>query len=233
MYFFTLKNPLLNTRGKCSFERLTRLVFIKTNHLRQLRAPHRARLGMLISDTRLLVVAITRRRIFVGLLKEFDKVRRIGKSALQTDLRDRFIRRDEQQSRMHQSLLDKPTVWRLEEVSFELLFERGERTVAQSRQLLDRNIFKDVRVDNLLEALFARIGILHHLALDAAVLLRNNQIDQLGHFQILGRLVVVEQLVFDILVVRKKLRTLLVVVSTTNECSRQRSHEWLFEIFMW
>ena len=84
----------------------------------------------------------------------------------------------------------------------ELLFERGERAVAHSRQLFDGDVLENVRIDDLLEALFAGVGVIHHLALDAAIVLRNNQIDQFGHFQIFGCLVVVEEFVFDVLVGR-------------------------------
>ena len=145
-------------------------------------------------------VTIADGRMSVGLFEEFDEVRGVGETALQAHLRDRFVGRDEQQSRVHQSLLDEPAVGRLDEMFLELLFERGERAVAHSRQLLDRNVLEDVCIDDLLEALLARVGVVHHLALDAVILLRHNQIDQLGHFQILGRFVVVEQLVFDVVI---------------------------------
>ena len=57
-----------------------------------------------------------------------------------------------------------------------------------------------MRIDDLFEALLASVGVVHHLALDAIILLRHNQIDQLGHFEVFGRFVVVEELVFDLLV---------------------------------
>jgi hypothetical protein len=91
---------------------------------------------------------------------------------------------------LHQSLVDEPPVGRSHKVALELLLERCERTVALRGEHLDGDIAEDVGIDYLLEIIVRRIDITQHLALKAAVLLRDNEIDQLGHLDILGCLVV-------------------------------------------
>ena len=72
------------------------------------------------------------------------------------------------------------------EVAPELLLERGERAVCQPGQLLDRDVLEDVVVDDLLEVLLGGIDVAQQLALDAAVLVRGDQVDQFGHLDVLG-----------------------------------------------
>ena len=47
-----------------------------------------------------------------------------------------------------------------------------------------------MRIDNLLEIIARRIDIIQNLTLQATIRLRNNKIDQLGHLDILGCLIV-------------------------------------------
>ena len=108
--------------------------------------------------------AIGRRGIVELFLEEFDKMRRIGEGALYANLRDRFLRRDQQHSRLHQPLANKPTMWRQIEVSFELLFERGERAIGLRSKPLDRDIAKDIAINHLLKIAIGRVGVAQHLA---------------------------------------------------------------------
>ena len=75
-------------------------------------------------------------------------------------------------------------------MAFELLLERRERAIACRGQLLDRYIGEDMRVDYLLEIIPLPIHITQHLALEATVGLRDYEVNQLGHVDIFGRLVV-------------------------------------------
>ena len=101
---------------------------------------------------------------------------------------------------MHQPLADIPLVRRHFEMAPELLLERGERTIGEFGQLLDRDILEDVVVDDLFEILPGRIDVVEQFALQAAVFVGGDQIDQFGHFDILGRFVVAELLVAQIVV---------------------------------
>ena len=83
-------------------------------------------------------------------------------------------------------------------MAFELLLERGQRTVAHRRQILDRDVVEDVRVDDLLEVVVRRVDVAQNLALQAVVLVRDDQIDQLRHLDALGSLVVHEVVVLKI-----------------------------------
>ena len=105
----------------------------------------------------------------VLLLEEFDEVRRVGKGAFITDFGDGFRRRNEQQARMHQPLPDVPLVWRHLEMAAELFLERGQRTVGEFGELLDRNVLEDMVVDGLFEILPGAVDIAQQLAFDAAV----------------------------------------------------------------
>ena len=62
--------------------------------------------------------AIDGRRNLKLLLEEFDKMRSIRESTLHAYLRYGFKRRDQQQARLHESLMDKPTMWWYIEVAF-------------------------------------------------------------------------------------------------------------------
>lgn len=147
-----------------------------------------------------MAVAIGGRSHLVFLLEEFDEVRGVGEGAFVADLGDRLRRRDQQQTRVHEPLADEPFVGRHLEVAPELLLERGERTVRQPGQFLDRDVLEDVVVDDLFEVLLGGIDVAQQLALDAAVLVRGDQVDQFGHLDVLGRLVVAELLVAQIVV---------------------------------
>ena len=75
-------------------------------------------------------------------------------------------------------------------MAFELLLERGQRPIAFRGELLDGYVVEDIRVDDLLKIVVCGIDISQHLAFQATISLRDNEIDQLGHLDILGRLVV-------------------------------------------
>ena len=144
--------------------------------------------------------AVGCRRHAVLLLEELDEVRRVGEGALHAYLRDGLRGRDEQQPRVHQPLADVPLVGRHLEVAPELLLERGERAVGQPRQLLDGDILEDVVVDRLFEVLLGRVDVAQQLALDAAVLVRGDEVNQLRHLDALGGLVLQEALVAQVVV---------------------------------
>lgn len=145
-------------------------------------------------------VAVGGRSHRILLLKEFDKMRGIGEGAFVADLRDGFRGRDEQQACVHQSLTDVPFVRRHLEVAPELLFERGQRTVRQLGKFLDRDVVEDVVVNDLFEILAGRIDVAQDLAFQTAVLVGDEQVDQFGHFDVLGRFVVQEVFVAQIVV---------------------------------
>ena len=143
-------------------------------------------------------VAIDGGRGTVLLLEQLYEMRRVRERAFDTDLGDGFRRRDKQQTRLHESLTDKPSVRRHVEVAFELLLERGERTVAQCRQFFDRYVAEDVRVDDLLEIVARGVHVREDLALKTAVRLRYDKIHQFSQLDILGRLVVHEVIVLQV-----------------------------------
>ena len=105
---------------------------------------------------------------------------------------------------MHQSLADVPLVRRHLEVALKLLLERGERTVTDLRELLDRDIFEHVVVDNLLEISARNIHISHKLALQTAIAIGDYQVEQLGKFYIFSSLVVAKELLAQITVSIRK-----------------------------
>lgn len=114
----------------------------------------------------------------------------------------------------------------------EFLFERGERTVRQLRKFFDRNILEDVVVDDLFEILLGRVDVAQQFALQAAVFVRGDEVDQFGHFDVLGRLVAVEILVAQVVVgVDEKLWIEFQAGIETCERLRQFSHECSFEMF--
>ena len=78
------------------------------------------------------------RRHLVFFLEQLDEVRGVGERAFVADFRNRLRGGNQQQARVHETLTDIPLVGRHLEVAPEFLFERGERTVAQCRQLFDR-----------------------------------------------------------------------------------------------
>ena len=96
---------------------------------------------------------------------------------------------------MHQPLADEPFVRRLEKVLAELLLERGEAPVAFGRQFLDRNIREDAVVHDLFEVLLGQVHVAQDFAFEAALALRQDQVDQFGELQVDGRVVVGEQVV--------------------------------------
>ena len=134
------------------------------------------------------------------LLEKFDEMRRIGKSTFVADLRHRLRCRKQQQPRVDQSLANIPFMGRHLEDIPKLLFERCQRTMREPSQLLDTDILENMVKDHLLETLFGGINIAQQFAFDAAIFMCNDQIDQLGHFDILGRLVVMKVFVTQITV---------------------------------
>lgn len=110
-------------------------------------------------------VTIAGRSHAVLLLEQLDKMGRIREIAVVPDLRDRFVRRNQQQARVHQSLTDEPLVGRFEKVLAELFLERGQAPVALAGQLLDRNIVEDIALNRLLEILLLRSILLSILLL--------------------------------------------------------------------
>ena len=127
-------------------------------------------------------------------------MRRVGEVALQSDLRYRLVGRDEKQARMHEALFDEPLVGRLVEVAFELLLERCEAAVALAGQLVDGDVAEYIFIYGLLEVLLGHVHVAEYFGLEAALLLRDDEIYQLGHFDVLGGLVVGEEVVSDILI---------------------------------
>ena len=105
---------------------------------------------------------------------------------------------------MHEPLFDEPFVGRFEKVLLELLLERGEAAVAHLGQFVDRDVVEYVLVDRLLEVLLHLVDVAEHLALEAAVVLCEDQVHQFGHFERFGRFVLGEQVVLDVLVDRRE-----------------------------
>jgi len=140
------------------------------------------------------------RRHLVFFLEQLDEVRGVGERAFVADFRNLLRGGNQQQARVHETLTDIPLVGRHLEVAPEFLFERGERTVGQLRQLLDGYVLENVVVDDLLEVFLGGVYVAQQLAFDAAVFVRGNQIDQFGHLDVLGRFVVVEILVAQVVV---------------------------------
>lgn len=105
---------------------------------------------------------------------------------------------------MHQTLTYEPLVWRREEVTTKLLLEGCHTAIAARSQLLDGYVAEDVTVDELLETLARGIDIREDFALQTTVHTSYDEIDKLGHLDVLGRGVVTENLVAQILVERHK-----------------------------
>ena len=59
----------------------------------------------------------------------------------------------------------------------EFLLERCQRTVGELRELFDRDVLEDMVVNDLLEVLLGGIDVAEQLALDAAILVRGEQVD--------------------------------------------------------
>ena len=135
-------------------------------------------------------IAIDGRRGAILLFEKFYKMRRIGEGTLVANLGYRFRCRDKQKSRLHQALLDKPSVWRHKEMTLKLLLERGERAIALLGKLLNRYVAKDMRIDYLLKIIASRIYIIQNLTLQATISLRHNKIDKFSHLYILSRFIV-------------------------------------------
>ena len=147
-----------------------------------------------------MAVAVRGGRHLILFLEEFDEMRGVGESAFVADFRDGFRRGDEQQTRVHEPLANVPLVRRHLEMAAEFLLERCQRTVGELRELFDRDVLEDMVVNDLLEVLLGGIDVAEQLALDAAILVRGEQVDQFGHLDVLGRLVVAEVLVAQIVV---------------------------------
>jgi len=159
------------------------------------------RLGL---PARSVPVTIAGRSHAVLLLEQLDKMGRIREIAVVPDLRDRFVRRNQQQARVHQSLTDEPLVGRFEKVLAELFLERGQAPVALAGQLLDRNIVEDIALNRLLEILLHQVHIAQYFAFETTILLSQDQIDQLGHLDRFRRIVLRESIVLEILVDRSE-----------------------------
>ena len=68
-------------------------------------------------------MTIVDRRDAEFLLEKFDEMGGVGEIAFDADFRNRFVGGDQQQSRMHQALLDEPFVGRFVKMLFELFLE--------------------------------------------------------------------------------------------------------------
>ena len=145
-------------------------------------------------------VAVGGRREAVLLLEQLDEMRRVGEGTFDPDFGDGLRRGDQQQTGVHQSLTDIPLVGRQREKALELLLERGERAVAEPRELFDGDVPEDMVIDDLLEILLRRVDIAQQLALDAAILMGGDQVDQLGHLDVLGCFVPQESFVAQVVV---------------------------------
>ena len=121
------------------------------------------------------------------LFKKFYKMRSIGEGTLHANLRYGLRGGDEQQSRVHQPLADKPTMGRHNKVTLELLFERGERTMGERRKLLNRDVVEDISIDHLLKTTVLRIDITQHLTAQATLIHRHNGVNKLRHLQVVSR----------------------------------------------
>ena len=133
-------------------------------------------------------------------LEELDIVRGIGEGTLVANLRNRLGCRDEQEPRVSQSLLHIPFVGWQVEVSAKLFFERGKRTIGFGCQILDGYHAEDVIVDNLLEILLLLVYRIEDAVFDASILLRNDEVDELGHLDVLGRLIPMKRILTQVAV---------------------------------
>ena len=138
-------------------------------------------------------VAVGRGCHAVLFAEEFDEVRGVGKGACGADFGDRLVGRDQKQPGMDQALPDEPLVGRGPVDAEKFLFERSQGAVAAFCDLLDRNIGKDVGIDDLLEVVPGRIDVAQQLAFDATIPVRNDQVEQFGHFEVFGGRVVQER----------------------------------------
>ena len=84
----------------------------------------------------------------------------------------------------------------------EFFLERSEAAIALLGKFFDRDVVEDVFVDGLFEALLHHIGIVQYFALETAVALRHDQVDQFCHFQIFGSGVLGEDVFADVLIDR-------------------------------
>lgn len=109
-------------------------------------------------------VAVGRGCHAVLFAEEFDEVRGVGKGACGADFGDRLVGRDQKQPGMDQALPDEPLVGRGPVDAEKFLFERSQGAVAAFCDLLDRNIGKDVGIDDLLEVVPGRIDVAQQLA---------------------------------------------------------------------
>ena len=138
-------------------------------------------------------VAVGRGCHAVLFAEEFDEGRGVGKGACGADFGDRLVGRDQKQPGMDQALPDEPLVGRGPVDAEKFLFERSQGAVAAFCDLLDRNIGKDVGIDDLLEVVPGRIDVAQQLAFDATIPVRNDQVEQFGHFEVFGGRVVQER----------------------------------------
>ena len=145
-----------------------------------------------------MAVAIAGRREAVGFLEELDEVGGVRERADDADLRDRFRSGEQQQTRMDEPLTDEPLVRRHLVDPAELLLERRERTVGLLGQLLDRALPENMSVDDLFEVLLGRIDTAEHLALQTAVLVGDDVVDQFGHLEVSGSRIVQAPLVAQV-----------------------------------
>ena len=123
-------------------------------------------------DPLYMLMAILGRGQTILLFEQFDKMRRIGKIALQTNLRHRLVRRNQQQPRMHQTLTNKPFMWRLVKMSTKFLLERSETPMTFLRQILHRNILENMLHDDLFKVLLRQIRIPQNLIFETGTRLR-------------------------------------------------------------
>ena len=105
---------------------------------------------------------------------------------------------------MHQTLTYKPLVGWRKEVATKLLLEGCHTAITARCQLLDGYIAEYMTINKLLKTLARGVDIRQNFAFQTAVHSRYDEVDEFGHFYILGSGVVTEHIVAQILVERHK-----------------------------
>ena len=82
--------------------------------------------------------------------------------------------------------------------AFELFLERGERTVAFCGKFLNGDIVENVVLNYLFKLLDGGVDVPHYLGLYATIVTRGEKIYQFGHFEGLGGVVLIENILLDV-----------------------------------
>ena len=85
-------------------------------------------------------------------------------------------------------------------MSAKLFFERGKRTIGFGCQILDGYHAEDVIVDNLLEVLLLLVYRIEDAVFEASILLCNDEVDELGHLDVLGRFIPMKRMLAQVAV---------------------------------